>query len=444
MEKTVSKTKVLAWGDYACGTGFGTVMKNIMGQLHKTGQYEIDVVGVNYDGGPYDTKLWPGRLWPAISALRTQGPYGDVFGRQVFLDLLSRNDYDVVFIVQDTFITIDIVPQILELQRTKPNTFSTIYYYPFDCAPREEWVSQCVASFDFPVAYTEYAKNESRKVIGELANKQNVIYHGTNTKDFFPLSDNDKKNFRNLVFPTLADKFIITNVNRNQGRKDISRSFMILKELRNRGVDNAFLYMHMQERDFGGSLLEMSRSIGVKPNEDFTIPNPQEFGAHSGFPIDFLNGIYNASDCYLTTTHGEGWGLSITEAMATKLPVVAPGVTSVPEILGEDRGWQVRSGHTSSHWIIKENDNERMRPLMDVEEAADKIVYIMNHPEEAAERAENGYKWILEHTWSKLAPQWLDVFKRATSKTVTSRRLNQGMTGNFSSMNSGKEAVQWK
>jgi len=420
----VSKIKVLAWGDYACSTGFGTVMKNIMSEINNTGSYEIDVVGVNYDGGPYDTSKWPGRLWPAISALRTQGPYGDVFGRQVFLDLLGQNNYDIVFIVQDTFIVLPIVPQILELQRTKPNTFSTIYYYPFDCTPREEWVKQCVTSFDFPVAYTKYAKDESRKFVGAIADKQDVIYHGTNTNDFFPLTPEQKQETRKAIFPpVLQDRFIITNVNRNQGRKDVSRSLMILKQLHNIGMKNAFLYMHMQETDFGGSIMQMAASIGLNPDSDFTIPDPRQFGAHSGFPIEFLNGIYNASDAYLTTTHGEGWGLSITEAMATKLPVIAPNNTSVPEILGEDRGWRVQSGHTPTHWIIKENDNERMRPLMDVEEAAETIKYIMEHPEEAAERAENAYAWVKENTWENICKQWINVFNRATNKARTARKF---------------------
>ena len=422
----MSKTRVLAWGDYACSTGFGTVMKNIMGNLNATGNYEIDVVGVNYDGGPYDTAKWPGTLWPAISALRTQGPYGDVFGRQVFLDLLAQREYDVVFIVQDTFIVLPIVPQILELQRTKPKTFSTVYYYPFDCGPREEWVTQCVASFDFPVAYTEYAKNESRKFIGSLADKQHVIYHGTNTNDFYPLSPEKKAEARKTIFPAaLQDRFIITNVNRNQGRKDVSRSLMILKELHRIGANNAFLYMHMQETDFGGSIMQMAASLGLDPNKDFTVPDPRQFGAHSGFPIEFLNGIYNASDAYLTTTHGEGWGLSITEAMATKLPVVAPDNTSVPEILGNDRGWKVSSGHTPSHWIIKENDNERMRPLMDVEEAANTIKYIMDNPDEAARHADNAYAWIKEHTWSDVCKQWLNVFKMAAN-SAKSKNLLKG------------------
>lgn len=421
----MSKTRVLAWGDYACGTGFGTVMKNIMGELNKTGSYEIDVVGVNYDGGPYDTTLWPGNLWPAISALRTQGPYGDVFGRQVFLDLLSQRDYDVVFIIQDTFIVQPIVPQILELQRTKSKSFSTIYYYPFDCAPREEWVTQCVAAFDFPVAYTEYARNESKKFIGPVADKQHVIYHGTNTSNFYPFSPEEKKAAREAIFPAIKDRFIITNVNRNQGRKDISRSLMVLKHLRDMGEVKPFLYMHMQESDFGGSVLQMARTIGVEPEKDFTIPDPRSFSAHSGFPIEFLNGIYNASDAYLTTTHGEGWGLSITEAMATKLPVIAPNNTSVPEILGDDRGWRIPSGDKPTEWIIKENDNERLRPLMNVEAAANAVKYIMNNPEEAKQRSENAYQWIQENTWEVICQQWLTVFKKAANKAKSADLLKK-------------------
>jgi len=97
----------------------------------------------------------------------------------------------------------------------------------------------------------------------------------------------------------------------------------------------------------------------------------------------------------------------------------------VPEILGEDRGWKVSSGHTPSHWIIKDNDNERMRPLMDVEEAAQTIKYIMDHPEEAAERAEKAYEWVISHTWTDVCKQWLNVFNKATNKAKMARKLKE-------------------
>jgi len=429
----MSKTKVLAYGDYCCSTGFATVMGNILRELNATGNYEIDVVGINYDGGPYDTEKWPGRVWPAISALRQQGPYGDLHGRQVFLDRLGQGDYDVVFIVQDTFIMLPITPQILEVQRNKPKSFSTIYYYPFDCAPREEWVRHCVASYDFPVAYTEYAKNESRKYLGPLADKHSVIYHGTNTTDFYPLPNEDRKQIRQSLFGPYADRFIISNINRNQGRKDVTRSFMILKELRRRGYEEPFLYMHMQETDFGGSILAQATNFGLVPDKDFTIPNPQQFSAHMGFPVEVVNQIYNISDVYLSTCLGEGWGLSITEAMACKTPIVVPNNTSLPEITNNsERGWLIPSGETPTHWIIKDNDNDRVRPLMNVEKAADAIVEIMENKDGIVEKkVDLAYEWANQLTWKSVVEDWKSIFNKATNKSRSANLLKNG-------------SVQWK
>jgi glycosyltransferase involved in cell wall biosynthesis len=429
----MSKIKVLAYGDYCCATGFATVMGNIMRELNDTGKYEIDVVAINYDGGPFDQNQWPGRVWPAISALRQQGPYADLHGRQVFLDRLSQGDYDVVFIVQDTFIMLPITSQILEIQRNKPKSFSTIYYYPFDCSPKEEWVKQCVASFDFPVAYTEYAKDESRKFIGTLADRHDVIYHGTNTTNFFPIPEEEIRQVRAAFFGENKDRFIIMNLNRNQGRKDVSRSFMILKELRDRGYQEPFLYMHMQETDFGGSIIEQSKNFGLELNKDWTLPNPQQFSAHSGFPIEAVNQLYNASDVYLSTHLGEGWGLSITEAMATKTPIVVPNNTSTPEITNNgERGWLASSGGTPSHWIIKDNDNDRVRPLMNVEEAADRIIEIMENKEGIVEKkTELAYEFAKDLTWKKVMVDWVNVFNKAVNKSKSANLLKGG-------------TVQWK
>src|SRR6185437_13411207 len=97
--KHPGKLRVLAWGDYCCNTGFGTVMSNI----EATGEFEIDIVGINYDGDPYDHDFWKGTVYPAMRGSIQQGAYADVFGRQRVLDLLGTNDYDVLFMVQDTF-----------------------------------------------------------------------------------------------------------------------------------------------------------------------------------------------------------------------------------------------------------------------------------------------------------------------------------------------------
>ena len=119
--------------------------------------------------------------------------------------------------------------------------------------------------------------------------------------------------------------------------------------------------------------------------EDFVIPQPGTFNPGVGFPVNILNEIYNASDLYLTTAWGEGWGLTVTEAMCCHVPVVAPANTSLIEILDSgNRGYLAPSGDTPTHWIVAgPQDLNRMRPLVNVEETTDIIIHIMDNYNEA-------------------------------------------------------------
>src|SRR5438105_3904833 len=112
------KIRILAWGDYCCTTGFATVMSNIMRTLHASGKYEITVVGINYTGDPYDKDLFPGQVWPAKPGTISNGTvYDDVYGRQRLLDLAGSGQYDVLFMLQDTFILETIMEPMLQTQK---------------------------------------------------------------------------------------------------------------------------------------------------------------------------------------------------------------------------------------------------------------------------------------------------------------------------------------
>ncbi|HWZ65618.1 MAG TPA: glycosyltransferase family 4 protein [Patescibacteria group bacterium] len=420
-----AKTRILAWGDYACATGFAKVMSEIMRNLEATGRYEIDVVGINYDGGPYDRDRFPGNVWPALSGIRNGGVYGDVFGRQVLLDRIASKPYDVIFALQDTFIVQQFMKQLLDQIAGNPSKPKLVYYFPIDAEPKHDWIEDVVAKIDFPVTYTNYAKQECLKFKPELKDKIKVIYHGTNTADFYPI-DNiaQKKAFREQYFNFKADgKFLITNVNRNQSRKDIARNFAILRELKDRGHDNVMLYMHMAHNDVGGNLLVMADNWDLKFGTDFMFPAPNAFSPDKGLSVDIINMIYNVSNCVLSTTLGEGWGLSITEGMATRTPVIAPDNTSVAEILAEHRGLLIPCGGKSL-WITKESDNERVRPLADVEKAADLIEGLINGVGPDVNAA---YAWAKQHSWASITEQWIKVIEKAASAAQEDRepKLNR-------------------
>ena len=89
--------------------------------------------------------------------------------------------------------------------------------------------------------------------------------------------------------------------------------------------------------EFGVDLQQCCRALGLNHGSaDVVFPAGLRL-IDGGVPIEALNAVYNCADVFFTTTLGEGWGLTMTEAMSAGTPVIAPDNSSIPEILGGDR-----------------------------------------------------------------------------------------------------------
>jgi glycosyltransferase involved in cell wall biosynthesis len=326
----MKQIKVLCLFDYNCFTGFASVSKNLMQNWKKQlgAQAQFDIVAINYFGDPY-TEEDGTRI---ISAKLTDNQKDD-FGRYTFLKSVLDSDYDVLFILQDLGVTIGLVPHLKKFKEekrlaNKPN-FRSIFYFPVDSTLVP---NLCVGLefFDVLATYTEFGRKEVLIQRPDLKGKVKVVPHGTNTKDFFPILDNS---FRKEYFGSNSDKFIVTNINRNQPRKDIPTTIFGFLEYKNQFNENAFLYLHMNPKDpLGWDLRRVMQQTPLVEGVDYMFPSEEDY--NKGASVETLNKIYNASDCYLTTATGEGWGLTITEAMACCLPTVLPKHTSIAEIGG--------------------------------------------------------------------------------------------------------------
>jgi len=404
--KNQNKIKVLAYCDSpTAATGFGTVSRNIFEALYNTGRYDIDILGINYWGDPHN---FPYRIWPTGTNQQK-----DPYGRQKVVNMIPQMDFDLLFFLQDTFI-LDFLPTLmphLKSKRQKP--FKSIVYYPIDSILKPEW-GKNIDVIDTLVAYCEFNRQETLKVLPDRKDIE-VISHGVNTKDYFPLTNNEIKAFRNQYFGPQADKFIITNLNRNQQRKDIPRTLVAFKKFREI-VPDSMLYLHMAMKDQGWNLPEICKNMGLDISKDVIFP--QNFGPNQGYPVQIVNALYNVSDVIISTTTGEGFGLSWIESMAAKTPIIMPNNTAMTEFITEDKGYLVKSGTNGSLFTILPHDNEVLRPLVDVDDLVDKLVDVYTNREEATKKAENAYKWVVEEMdWQKgIARQWVELFDESYEK----------------------------
>lgn len=405
--KQVEKIKVLGYCDApTCATGFGTVSRNIFEGLQKTGRYQIDVLGINYWGDPHNL---PYRIWP-VGTNAQKDPYG----RQKVLNMIPQMDFDILFLLQDSFI-MEFIPKlipVLKNKRSKP--FKSIVYYPVDSIVKQGWADN-IAPADTLVAYSEFGKNQTLKRIDRPDIE--VIPHGVNAAEYHPLPEEEVSAFKKQYFGKYADHFIITNVNRNQQRKDIPRTISAFKEFR-KIVPKSILYLHMAIKDQGWDLAEVCKSYDLDITKDVIFP--KNFGPNQGYPRHVLNLLYNCSDVVVSTTLGEGFGLAWMEAMGTRTPVVMPANTMLPEFITGDTGWLCKSGSTPSLWTTIQFDNEVPRPLTDIDDLVKILVEIHDNPQEAKRRAENAYRWVnAKMDWQRsIAPMWVKLFDKTWESVV--------------------------
>ena len=415
--------KVLFWGDNPHGiTGFGKVVKNIIRQVYDPGKFTIDVLGISYIGDPYQPDHYMGRdilydVYPPFE----MGKQMDLYGANKLMTMLSSNKVDILFILQDTFIIRNIMQQIVELREKLSNKFQIIYYFPIDCNfVYPDWITRAVSLADYPVCYTEFGKKVAIKHDKKLKG-MDVIYHGTDKSLYRPWENEMRNQIRASFWKETADKFLVLNVNRNQPRKDLNRTFAVFSELKRR-VPDSFLFVLASPADIGGNIIDVAKQFGLEWGTDWLSPDPNKYNMMLGIPEDQIVTIYNTVDVCISTTLGEGWGLSLTEAMACGCPVVFPDNTSITEIIGKDkddnglRGTLISSGVMGNRICLGAQDNNLSRPLVDVGMMVDSLVKIANLRDKDINvfktKAINATKWVPD--WTDVGSEWVRIFEEAS------------------------------
>jgi L-malate glycosyltransferase len=135
-------------------------------------------------------------------------------------------------------------------------------------------------------------------------------------------------------------------------------------------------------------LEELARSLGLR---------------HTRFigrvPFEEMPAMYDSADIYLTATDLDNMPSSITESLASGLPVVTTDAGGIPYIVT----------HEESCLMVRRNDHEAM---------AEAAIRLLEEPELASGIARRGREACRRFSWDFVQTEWLKLYKEVAQRAV--------------------------
>ena len=407
--------KILALFDYNSITGFSTVSNNLVQNWKEFFGDDLfmDIVAINYFGKDYNE----GKNIRVISA-KEKDVAKDDFGRYAFLRSMRDGNYDLIFILQDLGVVSPMVKFIKEAQneqrlRNNGITFKSVFYFPVDFGLLPSMTAY-LDFFDYLATFTEYGKAQVLRLNAKVSKKLHVIPHGNNMEHFNVIPKDEALAFRKEYFGKNADKFIVTNINRNQSRKDIPTTIFGFLEYWEEYNKNSFLYLHMHPNDpMGWNLRTILAQTPLVEDRDFMFNKDLEH--LKGASRETIKNIYNASDVYLSTATGGGWELPVTEAMACKLPCVIPNHTSLGELGANGK----RAYMLNTLYPISAMVDNIIRFQSDLYEIAETIDLVkkqkQSNDKEYIQKIELAYDFVSNLKWGDISKTFAKAIRTLTN-----------------------------
>lgn len=397
----MSTPTLLIIGDFACFTGFARVNEAIAAQLRH--RWDIAVLGVNYKGDP--TPLAADyRLYPAFLG-------GDLHGVGRLADIVRVETPDACLFVCDPWIGADYARALADI----PNTPPSVLYTPVDATNLRKVDIQPLNTFDTVIAYTQFGARELRSsgYGGSLA----IIPHGIDLSLFRPIDQAEARRQTGLPQGTFA----VLVLDQNNPRKRLDIAFDAFARFAKDKPATVKLVYH---GPLGGNgrwdILGMAEDLGI----DDRLILPRRDGL--AIPHDQLCYLYSMCDVKLSTSSGEGWGMTTHEAMACGVPNIVPDFAALGE-WAREAVYRIPAATPLRHVEIN-----TVGYAPKAEDAAAALEDIYRHPEQSAALRDCGLALVQkpEYRWEHIGHQF-DVCVR---HAITMRNLKELQSGDTESL----------
>jgi glycosyltransferase involved in cell wall biosynthesis len=232
------------------------------------------------------------------------------------------------------------------------------------------------------IAVSHFTKWELTNYYKIPPHKIKVIHNGVDIHKFQPVADK-RKIKAELGFN--SDDIAIVSVGRLYARKGL---FTLIESMPAivKGFPNAkFIISGKGQSDEMNKLIAHATRLGVIGNIVFT----------GYYPDKKLPLLYQAADVFAFSTFYEHHPFAVLEALATGLPVVTTTVGGIPETIDSGR----------NGFLVKPFDEKAF---------ADRILYLLQHPAEAAEMGEKARQTVVEQLdWRIVVKDAMKVYQEA-------------------------------
>jgi len=302
------KFKVVILADHALSTsGVGTQTRHLVEGLLKKGCWSFRQFGAALKHADYRTVV--------VNEDFVIKPI-DGFGNPELIRVtLATEKPDLIFIFTDPRFFVWLFEMEDEIHQVCP----IVWWHVWDNYPYPKFNTPFYESTDLINCHSHMTYT---MIKDKFPAKTNFIPHALPENIFHPIIKNEKINYKNEILGNeKADYFTTIWVNRNAKRKrpsDVLASWkMFLEKLKKeKGHQKATLIMHTDPYDQEGpNLIAVSENLGIQDTVIFSRER-----------IDFakMNILYNISDCCISMSYAEGFGLSTLESMMTGTPIIAP------------------------------------------------------------------------------------------------------------------------
>lgn len=302
------KKKILTLSDHPLSpSGVGTQTRYVIESLLDTGEYTvISVAGAIKHKNYQPQKLEKyGDDWLILPV--------DGYGTQEMIrSIIRREKIDLVWIMTD--------PRfwgwLWEIDDEIRATCPLMYYHVWDNYPYPTFNKKHYLSNDVIATISKVTDDIVRTVAPEV--ECHYIPHAVNDDVFTKNSEEEKKNFRSLIFKgDREDRFVFFWNSRNARRKQSGSLLFWYKDFLDQvGHDKATLIMHTDTKDPHGQDLDaIIKHLGIDKGQVMFSTNK--------ISNTELAKFYNVADCSLMVSDAEGFGLSALESLSCGTPIIA-------------------------------------------------------------------------------------------------------------------------